>query len=159
MPSHSRTVQYMNNLKKTRIQTEQNEIKLNYERKNPCRTKNVDEIRLLWIISRSDTRWFSNTQNKTSKANKRLWILRRLKHLGANHEDLLEVYTKYIRCVLELAVPAILFHRASNYHYIRVSCNSLHWYQLSKAVPAKVRKQRIQKCSVQIILGDSLLIL
>ena len=50
-------------------------------------------------------RWISNTENMICKANKRLWILRRLKNLGACHEDLVEVYTKQIRCLLELAVP------------------------------------------------------
>ena len=33
-------------------------------------------------------------------------MLRRLKNLGAEKEDLLEVYVKQIRCLLELAVPA-----------------------------------------------------
>ena len=78
-------------------------------------------------------RWVSNTQNMTSKANKRLWILRRLKHLGANHEDLLEVYTKQIRCVLELAVPA---------------------WQSSISQAEKTTIERVQKCAAHIILGD-----
>ena len=66
----------------------------------------VDEIRLLGLILRSDMKWTSNTENMITKANKRLWMLRRLKNLGANSIDLVEVYTKQIRCVLELAVPA-----------------------------------------------------
>ena len=66
----------------------------------------VDEIRLLGLIIRSDMKWSSNTKNMLAKANKRLWILRRLKNLGTNDSDLVDVYTKQIRSVLELAVPA-----------------------------------------------------
>ena len=66
----------------------------------------VNEVRLLGLTLRSDMKWSSNTNNMISKANKRLWILRRLKYLGAKIPDLVEVYTKQIRIVLELAVPA-----------------------------------------------------
>ena len=41
----------------------------------------VDEIRLLGLILRVDMKWTSNT----------LWILRRLKNLGAQQSDLLNV--------------------------------------------------------------------
>ena len=44
----------------------------------------VDEIRLLGLILRSDMKWTSNTENMITKANKRLWMLRRLKNLGAH---------------------------------------------------------------------------
>ena len=140
-------------LERTKTQAEQSEMKLNYDKTkliifNPCRTKDfmpeialdgheievVDEIRLLGIILRSDMKWVSNTLNMTNKANKRLWILRRLKHLGASDIDLLEVYTKQIRCVLELAVPA---------------------WQGSISQAEKTTLERIQKCAAQIILGDS----
>ena len=41
----------------------------------------VEELRLLGVIVRSDMTWVSNTENMVKKANKRLWIVRRLKHL------------------------------------------------------------------------------
>ena len=66
----------------------------------------VDEVRLLGLVIRSDLKWVSNTDSMVSKANKRIWIVRRLKYLGAEVGDLLEVYIKQIRSVLELAVPA-----------------------------------------------------
>ena len=66
----------------------------------------VEEIRLLGLIIRSDGKWSSNTRNMIIKANKRLWILRRLKKMGAKDCDLVDVYTKQIRCILELAAPA-----------------------------------------------------
>ena len=65
----------------------------------------VEEIRILGLITRSDMRWISNTDSMVKKANKRLWLLRRLKNLGAK-QDQLEVYEKQVRCIVELAVPA-----------------------------------------------------
>ena len=69
-----------------------------------------------------------------AKANKRLWILRRLKYLGAKQTDLVDIYTKQIRCVLELAVPA---------------------WQGSVSQAEKMNLERIQKCACHIILGES----
>ena len=51
-------------------------------------------------------RWCSNTENMIKKANQRLWVLRRLKNMGAEINDLVDVYIKQIRCIVELAVPA-----------------------------------------------------
>ena len=51
-------------------------------------------------------KWSSNTAHMVQKANKRLWILRRLKSLGAKPKDLTDVFIKQVRSVLELAVPA-----------------------------------------------------
>ena len=112
-------------LTKTREYANENDIKINEKKTklmlfNPCtsidfmpevRLENhelevVEEMRLLGVIIRSDLKWTSNTENIVKKANKRLWILRRLKNLGAEAGDLTEVYTKQIRSVLELAVPA-----------------------------------------------------
>merc|ERR1712082_45061 len=50
-------------------------------------------------------RWTSNTNSITRKAYKRLWILNRLKNLGATDDDLIDVYTKQVRPLLEYAVP------------------------------------------------------
>ena len=90
----------------------------------------VEELRLLGVIIRSDMTWVSNTDNMIKKANKRLWILRRLKFLGAQQDDLVDLYMKQIRSVLELAVPA--------------------WQE------ERVNIERIQKCAANIILGRSI---
>ena len=66
----------------------------------------VDEKKLLGLIIRSDLKWVSNTENMVNKANKRLWILRRLKYLGAQGIDLDDIQTMQIKSVLEFAVPA-----------------------------------------------------
>ena len=65
----------------------------------------VEEMKLLGLVVRSDLKWTSNTEAITSKGYKKLWMLRRLKTLGANQEDLLNVYTKQIRPTLEFAAP------------------------------------------------------
>ena len=66
------------------------------------------------------------------KANKRLWILRRLRNMGAKDCDLMDVYIKQIRCILELGVPA---------------------WQGSLSQAEKVDLERIQKTACHIILG------
>ena len=91
----------------------------------------VDEIRLLGIIIRSDLKTVSNTENLVNRANKRLWIVR--VSLGAQQDDLLDVYTKQVRSVLELAVPA--------------------WHGAITLVEQQ-DIERIQKCVAHIILGD-----
>ena len=129
----------------------QNYMKLNYKKTkimvfNPCRSIDfmpevtiddhhlevVDEIRLLGLIIRSDMKWVSNTANMVQKANKRLWILRRLKNLGAKDSDLVDIFIKQIRSVLELAVPA---------------------WQGGISQAEKQDLERIQKCACHIILG------
>ena len=140
-------------LKKTETYAEENEMKINYKKTkiivfNPCRKIDfmpemslaghkievVDEIRLLGLIIRTDMKWTSNTQNMVVKANKRLWILRRLKNMGAKDKDLVDVYLKQIRCILELAVPA---------------------WQGSLSQAEKLDLERIQKCACHIILGEA----
>jgi hypothetical protein len=137
------TVEYANNI----------EIKINHKKTklmvfNPCTSVDfmpeftldnqelevVGEMRLLGLILRADMKWTSNTDNMVKRANKRLWILRRLKNLGAEDEDLVDIYTKQIRSVLLLAVPA--------------------WHGgITQA--EKFDIERIQKCASRIILEDS----
>ena len=130
-----------------------NEMKINYKKTkvivfNPCTSIDllpelklennelevVDEMRLLGLIIRSDMKWISNTENMVKKANKRLWILRRLKYLGAQEMDLVDVYIKQIRSVLELVVPV--------------------WHGgITQAEQIDI--ERIQKCVAYIILGEN----
>ena len=138
---------------KIRDQAEQNQMMINYKKTkvmvfNPCKSlafkpklaidgnnlEEVDETRLLGLVLRSDMRWSSNTNNMVKKASKRLWLLRRLKSLGASPHDLIEVYTKQIRCILELAAPA---------------------WQGGISLAEKQDLERIQKCASHIILGAS----
>ena len=65
---------------------------------------------------------------------KSLWALRRLKALGASQSRLLDVYCKQVRSVMELAVPA--------------------WHP-GLTVSDALDIERVQKASLQIILGTS----
>ena len=66
----------------------------------------VEEIKLLGVLVRSDLSWSSNTEYMCKRAFTRLWILRRLKSMGASDHDLLDVYIKQVRCIVEFAVAA-----------------------------------------------------
>ena len=91
----------------------------------------VETFKLLGVIIRSDLRWFDNTEYICKKGYTRLWMLRRLKGLGASIKELLDVYHKQVRAVLEMAVPV--------------------WHP---AITLEERRQieRIQKCALYIIL-------
>ena len=65
----------------------------------------VEETTLLGIKMQSNLKWGTNTNYICEKAYKRLWIIRRLKSLGATREELVDIYIKQVRCVLELAAP------------------------------------------------------
>ena len=65
---------------------------------------------------------------------KKMWTLCRLKVLGANVPDLMDIYIKQVRCMLELAVPA--------------------WHPGLTAGEA-VDIERVQRAACQIILGMS----
>ena len=77
--------------------------------------------------------WASNTDHMVSRCNKKLWMLRRLKRLGASKEDLLDVYIKQIRSLLEYAAPV--------------------WHS-SLTGQQRLELERVQKSSFSIILGD-----
>ena len=65
----------------------------------------VEESKLLGVVISSDLSWSANTSYIISRANKKLWFLRRLKTLGAEDNDLKDVYIKQIRSILEYAAP------------------------------------------------------
>ena len=92
----------------------------------------VSEKKLLGLIVRSDLKWTTNTTNLVNRAYKKLWILRRLKILGASKSSLLLVYTKQIRSILEFSVPV---------------------WQGSLTLNEKTDIERVQKCAVRIIFG------
>ena len=92
----------------------------------------VEEMRLLGLIIRSDLKWSSNTENMVVKGYKRLWMLRRLKQYGAKNEELLDVYIKQIRSVLELVVPV---------------------WQSSITMQERCDIERVQRAALNIILG------
>ena len=93
----------------------------------------VEEMKVLGVVVRSDMKWSSNTKYIVDKAYRRLWILRRLKYHGAGTKDLIDVYQKQVRSVLELAVPA--------------------WHP-GLTLAESIDIERVQKAALHIILGD-----
>ena len=65
----------------------------------------VETFKLVGVIIRSDMKWCDNTDYICKKGYSRLWMIRRLKGLGADTKELLDVYQKQVRSVLEMAVP------------------------------------------------------
>ena len=93
----------------------------------------VEETKLLGLIIRSDMSWVTNTEYMTKRGNSKLWMLRRLKVLGASQDDLVDVYFKKVRSILEFAVPV--------------------WHS-SITNEERIELERIQKSACYIILGD-----
>eukprot|EP00057_Strongylocentrotus_purpuratus_P023620 XP_011678094.1 PREDICTED: RNA-directed DNA polymerase from mobile element jockey-like [Strongylocentrotus purpuratus] len=58
-------------------------------------------VKLLGVIVRNDLRWTDHVNNVTSRAAKKLYILRMLKRFAMPTTDLLTVFTSYIRPILE----------------------------------------------------------
>jgi hypothetical protein len=94
----------------------------------------VEETRLLGVVVRSDLTWSSNTDDVVKRANNKLWCLRRLKNLGVETSDLLDVYTKQVRSILEYAAPV--------------------WHS-SISGEDRLKIERVQKSALHIILGES----
>ena len=126
-------------------------MKINHEKSklmlfNPCtaidfipefeldknRIEIVEETKLLGLMIRTDLKWYSNTDYMVKKANSRLWTIRRLKKLGASDADLLDIYMKQVRSVLELAVPV---------------------WQSGVTQAEKLQIERVQKSVFHIVLG------
>ena len=102
-------------------------------RVSESKLENVEEIKLLGVVLRSDMKWTANTDSITEKSYKRLWVLQRLKVLGASTSDLVDVFVKQVRPVLEYAVP--VWH------------SGITQYE-SDAI------ERVQKAASKIILQD-----
>ena len=144
--------QVFKQLNKIQEYAESNKMKLNIKKTklmlfNPCKTKDfmpdfkinqtridlIEQTKLLGIVLSSDLSWAANTEYIVSRCQSKTWMLRRLRKLGANQGDLLEVYTKQIRSLAEYGVPV--------------------W---NSALTGEdiVSLERIQKTALHIILGS-----
>ena len=63
-------------------------------------------MKIVGFQLRSDLKTISNTRYMIKKAYSRMWILRRLKALGAKRHRLIDVLQKQVLIVLTLGVPA-----------------------------------------------------
>ena len=64
-----------------------------------------NKVTILGVVISSDLRWDANTEHICKKANKNMWIMRRMKALGMDPFIILDYYYKEIRVHLEYAVP------------------------------------------------------
>ena len=65
----------------------------------------VKEMKLVGVYITDNLKWQRNTDYICSKARRKLWLLRRMKGLSLSTVQLLDVYTKEVRSILEMAVP------------------------------------------------------
>ena len=93
----------------------------------------VEETILLGVVVRSDLSWTSHVDYIVIRANKKLWILRRLKKLGADQEDLIDIYQTQVRSILEFAAPV--------------------WHPAITG-EQRLKLERVQKSAMRIILSD-----
>ena len=93
----------------------------------------VEQFKLLGVVLRSDMKWYDNSDYICQKGYSRLWMLRRLKGLGASEVEMLDVYQKQVRSVLELAVPV---------------------WQAGLTQQEVKQIERVQRTALYIILGD-----
>ena len=91
----------------------------------------VHETRLLGVVIRDDLTWQSNTDLIVRQAYKRMIILHRLSEFNLPTEDMVEIYTLYIRSILESS--AVVWHSS-----------------LTKGEEVEI--ERVQKVALKIIL-------
>ena len=65
----------------------------------------VDQMRLVGLVLTDDLTWKANTDSMVKRAYAKLWILRRLKQMGAETNILKLIYFHHVRCILEFGVP------------------------------------------------------
>ena len=78
-------------------------------------------------------KWNLNTDYICAKAFERVWMIRRLKLLGASDDELTDVYVKQVRCILEMAVAV---------------------WSAGLTVSQGSQIERVQKTVCAVILGD-----
>lgn len=93
----------------------------------------VEEMKILGVVLSSDLKFSKNTEYIVERGFSRIWMLRRLKNLGASVHQLVDVYIKQVRSVLEFAVPV--------------------WHS-SLTLSDKVDIERVQRAALQVIYGQ-----
>ena len=93
----------------------------------------VEVFKLLGVIVRSDLKWYDNSDFICKKGYARLWMLRRLKKLGATKEEMKDVYQKQVRSILEMAAPV---------------------WQAGLTQQEVKQIERVQRIALHIIMGD-----
>ena len=61
----------------------------------------IEETRILGLVLTSDLKWHRNTENLIKEANKRMILLRKLAAFDVPKQDLVHIYTLYVRSITE----------------------------------------------------------
>ena len=77
-----------------------------YLKRSASRLEVVEQMKLVGYQLRSDLKTISITQYIIRRAWKRMWVVRRLKSLGASEKELLSVLRAQVLSVLLFATPA-----------------------------------------------------
>ena len=93
----------------------------------------VSDAKLLGTHITNDLKWDLNTHHLVKKGNSRMQLLRKISTFGASIEDMKQIYTTFIRSVLETS--------------------SSVWHK-SLTRENEIDLERIQKSAFRIILGD-----
>ena len=149
-PENSKVQQQLNEIV---LYAEENEMKLNKKKTkvivfNTAKTRDflpklkleeetievVEKMKLLGVQVTSDLKWNANTAYIVRRGYNKLWTLRRLKSTGASSEELVDIYSKHVRSILEYA--AVVWHSALT-------------------IENSADIERVQKSALAIILGKS----
>ena len=93
-------------------------------------------LEVVEVFKLLDLRWFDNPDYIRKKGYSRLWMIRRLRNLGASEQEMLDVYQKQVRSIMELAVPVL---------------------QAGLSQQEVKQIERVQRTALCIILGDGYL--
>ena len=100
---------------------------------NGAKIDRLEECKIVGVWLTSDLKWEKNTKELTKKAYARVSMLTKLKYVGVNTEDLLDVYVLFIRSLLEYC--AVVWHS-------------------SLTVELNDSLERVQKSCLRVILGE-----
>ena len=101
---------------------------------NNCKLDQIPVTKILGIWLSQDLSWDKNTKEMCKRAYSRVSMLTKLKYVGVSTEDLIDVYTLFIRSVTEYC--AVAFHS-------------------TLTVEQATDIERIQKTCLKVILGES----
>ena len=95
----------------------------------------VNQLRLVGLEIADDLTWHRNTQSLVRRAFSKVWILRRLRALGASRKSMLLIYYRHIRSILEFGVPA---------------------WNGALTIKEGLKLERVQKVALRLIFGFGL---
>ena len=92
----------------------------------------VNSVNLLGAKLSDDLKWTQNTQNIITKCSAKLYMLSKLKAFKVSRQDLIKIWTTFIRPITEYVAPL--------------------WHS-SLTITEKVKIERLQKRALRIIMG------